>query len=125
MISIDKLAFSYPGGDFQMNIADLQIERGSTVAIVGPSGAGKTTLLDLIAGNRVPDSGRVDVDGKRVSKMSDENRRNFRIQHIGFVFQEFELIEYLNVIDNMLLPYRVTSALNLNREVKKASGKSS
>jgi putative ABC transport system ATP-binding protein len=119
MISIDQLAFSYPGGDFQMNIADLQIERGSTVAIVGPSGTGKTTLLDLMAGNRVPDSGQVDVHGKRVSEMSDKHRRNFRIQHIGFVFQEFELIEYLNVLDNILLTYRVTPSLELTAEVKK------
>ena len=119
MISIDQLAFSYPGGDFRMNIADLQIERGSTVAIVGPSGTGKTTLLDLMAGNRVPDSGQVHVHGKRVSEMSDKHRRNFRIQNIGFVFQEFELIEYLNVLDNILLTYRVTPSLELTAEVKK------
>ena len=118
MISIDQLAFSYPGGDFNMSIADLQIEKGTTVAIVGPSGTGKTTLLDLMAGNQVPDTGQVVVDGKRVSGMSDNHRRNFRIQNIGFVFQEFELIEHLNVLDNILLPYRVTSALTLNQEVR-------
>jgi putative ABC transport system ATP-binding protein len=118
MISINKLEFSYPDGEFRMSIDQLEIEQGSTVAIVGPSGTGKTTLLDLIAGNKVPNSGEVRVADEEISRMGDQQRRNFRICNIGFVFQEFELIEYLAVLDNILLPYRVTSALNLDQEVR-------
>lgn len=118
MIEIDSLQFDYPGAEFSLQIPRLMIERGSRVAVIGSSGCGKTTLLKLIAGITVPAQGRIAVDGTAVDQLGDRDRRRFRIQHIGFVFQDFELIDYLDVFDNIIHPYRVTRALKLDAGVR-------
>ncbi len=123
MIAISQLEFGYREGTFRLRIADLQVERGATVAMVGPSGTGKTTLLDLIAGYRVPDAGRVTVQGEEISHLQDKERRAFRIRNIGLVFQAFELIEHLSVLDNILLPYRITPSLQLNEGVRERAAR--
>jgi putative ABC transport system ATP-binding protein len=118
LIRISELDFSYGEGDFRLRIPDLQVERGSTTALIGPSGSGKTTLLNLVAGISTPREGRIETAGVEVTGLSDAERRNFRITRIGLIFQEFELLEYLDVLDNMLLPYRINPALGLDREVR-------
>ncbi len=118
MIRITDLQFDYPEGDFGLRVADLRIDRGATVAVVGPSGSGKTTLLNLVAGIAVPHAGRVKTNGVEIAAMDDSKRREFRIANLGLVFQEFELLEYLSVLDNILLPYRITPALHLDRAVR-------
>ncbi len=119
MIDIQGLQFSYGEGDFTLQVPELAVASGETVAIVGPSGSGKTTLLNLIAGNAVPRSGRVSTNGEEVSGLHDAARRDFRIANIGLVFQEFELLEYLDVLDNILLPYRINRTLALDDEVRR------
>jgi ABC-type lipoprotein export system ATPase subunit len=119
MISISNLEFHYPSGDFRLAVTDLTIGDGETVAFVGPSGSGKTTLLNLIAGIIPPGEGSVTTAGSTMNTMSDRGRRAFRIRHIGLVFQEFELLEYLSVLDNILLPYRISPALELTSPVRK------
>jgi putative ABC transport system ATP-binding protein len=94
------------------------VERGERVAVIGPSGSGKTTLLHLIAGIKSPSAGKVVTDGVDVTGLDDAGRRAFRIRRIGLVFQEFELLEYLSVLDNILLPYRINRALSLDRDVR-------
>jgi putative ABC transport system ATP-binding protein len=79
---------------------------------------GKTTLLNLIAGVSLPACGRIVTNDVAVTELGDAERRNFRIRSIGLVFQEFELLEYLTVLDNILLPYRINPALRLTREVR-------
>ena len=105
--SIQDLLFSFNPRSFSLHIPHLEIESGSKTAIVGPSGSGKTTLLRLLSGIYIPQGGRIQVGDHEVGKMSDTERRRFRIQNIGFVFQEFELLDYLNVRENIRLPFRI------------------
>jgi putative ABC transport system ATP-binding protein len=118
MISIRQLRFRYPQSSFQLAIDDLTIERGEKVAIIGPSGSGKTTLLNLLAGISVPDSGELKIGEQDLRKMSESQRRNFRISRIGLVFQQFELIDYLTAKDNILLPYLINRSLTLNETIR-------
>ena len=104
MIAIQDLVFAYPAGDFVLRIPELRVPSRQKLAVVGPSGCGKTTLLNLISGIAKPQSGSVTVEGRTISAWSDAQRRNYRVARIGFVFQQFELIEYLSVEENILLP---------------------
>ena len=118
MISIQNLEFYYRTGEFRLHIPEFDISEGEEVAVIGPSGSGKTTLLNLVAGIITPVSGFVSVGDVNVSELNDTGRRDFRVCNIGFVFQEFELLDYLNVFDNVLHPYRITGALKLDKEVR-------
>ncbi|UCB56044.1 MAG: ABC transporter ATP-binding protein [Thiotrichales bacterium] len=118
MIRIEAVEFSYPQGEFSLSIPQMSVAQGEKVAVIGPSGSGKTTLLNLVAGIITPQRGKVSVADMEVSSSSDAKRRDFRISNIGFVFQDFGLLDYLNVLDNILHPYRITRALNLTREVQ-------
>ncbi len=121
MISIRNLRFSYGGGAFSLTVPELHIGAGEKVAIIGPSGVGKTTLAALIAGILTPQRGQVVVDGVDLAREPDHRRRNFRIAQIGFVFQEFELVEYLCVRDNILLPYYLNDTLALTPAVRQTA----
>ena len=118
MIQIEGLWFQYPGSDFRLQVPGFQVQAGEKVAVIGPSGSGKTTLLNLVAGILIPGQGSIEVDGVRVDALGDSARRGFRSAHIGFVFQDFELIDYLSVQDNILHPYRISDALQLGRSVR-------
>ena len=118
VIEIESLEFHYPHGEFHLAIPQLSVAPGEKVAVIGPSGSGKTTLLNLIAGISRPQQGTVTVADQIVSAFSDAMRRDFRITHIGFVFQDFELLDYLNVHDNILHPYRITRALKLTQQIE-------
>ena len=118
MIEIKDLQFRYQQGDFSLNIPQLTIKQGTKVAIIGASGCGKTTLLHLISGIKVPNQGSIQVDSVNLEQLNERDRRQFRITNIGFIFQDFELIDYLNVLDNILHCYRLNPALKLTKEVK-------
>jgi putative ABC transport system ATP-binding protein len=113
-VRLRNLTFHYPGQRFGLRVPELAVEDGETLAIVGPSGCGKTTLLRLIAGILVPSSGEICIANKDITTLDERQRRDFRIRHIGMIFQDFELLDYLDARDNILLPYRVTSALTLD-----------
>jgi len=117
LIRIDDLEFGYGRAGFRLRIPALHIRAQEQVAIIGPSGSGKTTLLNLIAGIAVPESGTVCVGEYEVSGLHDAARRDFRSRQIGFVFQDFELVEFLTIRDNILHPFRISSALQLSEEV--------
>ncbi len=118
MIQLAELRFGYREGDFALRVPKLEVRQRERVALIGPSGCGKTTLLHLIAGIAVPESGRVRTNGVDVTALDDGARRDFRIRSIGLVFQEFELLEYLSVLDNILLPYRINPSLRLETPVR-------
>ncbi|MHC4407331.1 MAG: ATP-binding cassette domain-containing protein [Planctomycetota bacterium] len=118
MIAISGLDFAYLQSDFRLQIPKLAIDKGTKAAFIGPSGSGKTTLLSLIAGIALPSSGRIVTNGVEVSSLGDAARRRFRIRHVGLVFQEFELLDHLNVLDNILLACRIHCALPLNRPMR-------
>src|SRR2546427_9141427 len=83
---------------------DLEIERGEMVAIVGPSGSGKTTLLNCLSGLDAFDGGKVIVDAQDLSAMSDRARTTYRRDHMGFVFQAFNLLPVLSAVENVEIP---------------------
>ena len=118
MIAINNLEFSYPTGNFFLHIPEFSVEKHEKVAVIGPSGTGKTTMLNLVAGIIVPGQGSINVNDTVLDQLNDARRRQFRITHIGFVFQDFELLDYLNVYDNILHPYRITKALHLDPLVR-------
>jgi len=118
MIDISALDFRYHAGEFHLSIPAFSVGTGEKVAVIGPSGSGKTTLLNLIAGILVPGAGNVSVGDVEVSALGDMARRDFRITSVGFVFQDFELLDYLSVLDNIVHPYRITGALKLNGRVR-------
>lgn len=117
MIRIEELEFAYRSGGFRLKVPDLRIASREAVGVVGPSGSGKSTLLHLLAGILKADTGEIEVAGERVERMTEARRRAFRITKVGLVFQEFELLEYLTVLDNILLPFRLSAELKLDDSV--------
>ena len=118
MIRISDIDFRYPSGEFHLAVQELLISAGEKVAVIGPSGSGKTTLLNLVAGILTPEKGSVTIDDVEISSQSDKSRRDFRITNIGFIFQDFGLLDYLDVQDNILHPYRISGALQLRSDVR-------
>jgi len=118
MISINQLTFTYGDGTFWLRIPQLTLESGRSAVIVGPSGSGKTTLLNLIAGILPGSGGEIRVGSIDVRRLNDNERRLFRLQHVGQVFQDFQLIDYLNVLDNVLLPCRIHPAVNVTKTLR-------
>jgi putative ABC transport system ATP-binding protein len=83
---------------------EFSARRGELIMLVGPSGCGKTTLLSVIAGTLTPDAGTVEVFGQRLDKMNQAQLTAFRRKHLGFVFQSFNLIPTLSVVENVMVP---------------------
>lgn len=118
LIRIEGLKFQYPEGGFCLRIPRLEVDAGAKVAVIGPSGSGKTTLINLLAGIVPAASGHVTVHGMTLGQLDDAERRRFRIANVGFVFQDFALLDYLTIRDNILHPYRINGALTLTAQVR-------
>jgi len=106
MINLSRVSKHFDGKKQVRALDDvsLTVERGQMVSIVGPSGSGKSTLLNLIGGLDRPSAGEIDIDGRRLSGLSDDERTLVRRDKIGFVFQFFNLLPSLSAIDNVSLP---------------------
>ncbi|MCP4260964.1 MAG: ABC transporter ATP-binding protein [Planctomycetes bacterium] len=119
MIKVSNIQFHYRNNGFQLSIHKLSIAPGEKVALIGPSGTGKTTLLNLLAGILVPSSGVIEIDGLNIVGLPIEDRQDFRAVKMGLVFQEFGLLEYLTVLENICLSYRISPVLELDATVLK------
>ena len=115
MIEVQNLKFSWPGSSFHLQIDSLSIPAGEKLAIIGPSGSGKTTLLNLVAGIETANSGSLKVLDTELKMLGDSERRDFRCSNIGFVFQQFELLDYLNVKENIALPFLINQSLGAKK----------
>ena len=103
MIRIHDLKFCYPGRDFELSIKELVVSRGERVALIGDSGCGKTTLMHLMAGILLPDAGRIEMANHSLGELTSKGRSTLRRCQMGMIFQRFELLDYLNVRENILL----------------------
>jgi len=104
MLEVAQLTKSFGPGNALLDRVDLAVAPGEWVAIVGESGSGKSTLLNVIAGLDHPDAGEVRLDGKPVDYADDDSVTLWRRRHVGFVFQAFHLLPYLDVAANVALP---------------------
>ena len=101
--------FAYRRGPDVLDLPQLRVERGERLFLHGPSGSGKSTLLGLLAGVLVPRTGTVTVLGTSLGSLAGGPRDRFRAEHLGYVFQMFNLIPYLSVRENIVLPCRLSS----------------
>ncbi len=107
MIELERLKKTYNMGNIEVPAlrgVDLRIDSGEFVAIMGPSGSGKSTLLNMIGLLDAPTSGNIVIDGVDVSSLDENDRSDFRLKKLGFVFQFFSLLMELNALENVALP---------------------
>lgn len=114
-IQVQQLRKTYSTGRelvHAMNDVSLEINQGEFVAVMGPSGSGKSTLLSVLGGLNHPTTGSVVVDGIEVYALSVEQCADFRREYLGFVFQSFQLLPYLTILENVMLPLTITGRSN-------------
>jgi putative ABC transport system ATP-binding protein len=99
---------------------DLSVQRGEFVALMGPSGCGKSTLLNLVAGLDIPDEGEISVAGEAVTGRSEDDLARMRRRHIGLVFQFFNLLESMTVLENVALPAVIAGRRRKTAETRAA-----
>jgi len=103
VIDVRNLVFTYPTSDFRLSVKEFQMQAGERVFLYGPSGSGKSTFLNLISGLMAPSSGHLHVLHLDMTAASAAARDKFRSQHIGCIFQQFNLIPYLSAEENILI----------------------
>ena len=119
ILSVDQVSKVYQSGSRKLTVLDrvnFQVSAGESIAIVGPSGSGKTTLLGLCAGLDKATTGSISLNGHAMEKLSEDERAAVRNQHVGFIFQNFQLLPTLTALENVMVP------LELKRR-KDAKGK--
>ncbi|GIO13281.1 macrolide ABC transporter ATP-binding protein [Cohnella xylanilytica] len=107
MLVIEQLSHSFLNGGERTSVLDgidLRVEKREVVALLGSSGSGKSTLLNLMAGLMKPTEGSIRIDGESIERMNENRLAEFRRRHIGFIFQSYELIPHLSVLENVALP---------------------
>ncbi len=115
LIEIKKLSKTYESGEERVPAlvdVEVSIERGEFISVMGPSGSGKSTLLTILGGLNHPTEGEVAVDEIPIYKLPLEKLADFRREYLGFIFQSFQLISYLTVIENVMLPLAITEKSN-------------
>lgn len=121
MLEVINLTKSYKSGDSELIVlhsVSFKIEAGETFSIVGPSGSGKTTLLGLCAGLDKASAGSVLLNGISLDKLNEDQRAKVRNEHVGFVFQNFQLIPTLTALENVMVPMELQGQRNVAKKAK-------
>jgi len=121
MLDVKKLSKSLTLSDQTLNIlvdVNLSVTKGESLAIVGKSGSGKSTLLSLLAGLDQASSGQILIADQDLSKMDEDGRAAVRKQHVGFVFQNFQLLPHLSALDNVMLPLELMGDSQASEKAK-------
>lgn len=113
ILKVSKLGKTYTSGERTLTVLEdieFELSAGDTLAIVGPSGSGKTTLLGLCAGLDTPDTGVVELCGRELNLLSEDQRARLRNQEVGFIFQDFQLLPTLTALENVSVPLELQGA---------------
>jgi putative ABC transport system ATP-binding protein len=118
ILSVQNISKTYKSGDRTLTVLDFinfSVEAGSTLSIVGPSGSGKTTLLGLCAGLDRSSSGTVELHGIALDGLNEDQRARVRNEHVGFIFQNFQLIPTLTALENVMVPLELRGEKNIRK----------
>lgn len=121
ILDVHKITKSYYNGQKKLTVLDevsFSLERGDTFSIVGPSGSGKTTLLGLCAGLDLPTEGFVSLEGHELFSLTEDQRAEVRNQHVGFIFQSFQLISTLTAVENIMVPMELNGLKGARERAK-------
>ena len=116
ILNIQNLSKTYQSAGRELTVLkdiSFSVEAGSTMAIVGPSGSGKTTLLGLAAGLDRSSTGTVELDNIRLDQLNEDQRAWIRNQHVGFIFQSFQLLPTLTALENVMVPLELRGGKNV------------
>ena len=126
ILNVHNLKKTYKSGDRELTVLDeisFAIEEGDTFAIVGPSGSGKTTLLGLCAGLDQIDSGTIELCGSELGTIDEDQRALLRNRHVGFIFQDFQLLPTLTALENVSVPLELQGRKNAEIKARELLGK--
>lgn len=121
ILDVHKLTKSYYNGQNKLTVLNevsFSLEKGDTFSIVGPSGSGKTTLLGLCAGLDIPTNGFVSLEGNELFSLTEDQRAAVRNQHVGFIFQSFQLIPTLTALENVMVPMELNNLPGARKRAK-------
>lgn len=121
ILRVTQVSKTYKSGERDLTVLkdiDFTINSGETVAIVGPSGSGKTTLLGLCAGLDNPTTGQISLYGKKINDMTEDQKASVRNLHVGFIFQNFQLIPTLTAIENVMIPLELQGKSGAAKKAK-------
>ena len=122
LLEVDSVAKSFSTVEGPLEVlkdVSLNIERGESVAVVGRSGSGKSTLLGLLCGLDRPDKGRLALDGKEFSDLSEKQLAQMRARRVGMIFQQFHLLEHLKAWENVALPLELAADQQAEKKARK------
>jgi len=121
ILTVENLTKSFKSGDRSLTVLDdvsFNVQEGASVSIVGPSGSGKTTLLGLCAGLDVSTSGIVSLVGIKLNALDEDDRAYVRNQHVGFIFQNFQLLPTLTALENVTVPLELRGEMNYTNKAR-------
>lgn len=126
IVRVNGLGFRWPGSDTDvLSIDEFSVDVGEHLFVMGPSGSGKSTLLGLLTGIHLPQRGEIEVCGHKMKGLSGVKRDSFRADYMGYIFQIFNLIPYLSVIENVILPCRFSALKRKRISEKVGAGQAS